>query len=412
MSNTPSVNRYNDIFDYEKEYSTNEDMVISLIDYVSFTFSWYQPLINFGEKIEGYSTLRLVKDLQYLKELIKLLGFTDEDITKDEHYGKWKGGRWLIGEHIEILFGGPKNNQGYYVNKLEIKGRGCRDFEARNGNYKDLFSFFKDLKHYGKPTRCDGTFDLYTDEYFDIDKLRVYLSNGDFVSKAKGGFEDWNKENRKTKLGETLYIGSLTSAISLCIYNKKLEKEAHGEQDNHQVHIRLEMRFKNERAVWFVNKFLEYCDSNNDFTKLLSDVLYDYLDFKDPFDIQVNLSERNTVSWWKEFLGVTYKAKLNYTKEKRGATLKSNIDYLERSIFRILAKVYVSYLIKDDVKGFESWLHDNLINGINKFRKEDFFVIRDYFEKEFGEKISNDDIVFALSKYDIDYDIKYNKWEK
>ena len=409
MTNSPPVNTISDnvdILDIQKQE------VVGLIDWVSFSFTFYQ---KFPLPDSDYNSLK--QDTIYINELKSILKYTFKDeITIDYLVGGYKE-VWILGEYIRIFLGGRKQANGLLLNMLEIKGRGCRDFESRGGSYVELFKFFANSLHRGNPTRIDGTLDCFTNKYFTMDKFKEYTDRFSYVSKARS--HNWQIKYDTSGMckGKTLYFGSLDSDMSICIYDKKLEKYyVASEVEEFENHYRIEMRFKHDRAIFFMKQFLKFYDGDfylkylhgvnphkvncnddmnlrleyNSYSEFLSDVLYSLLDFKDLNDNDPNKSRRKTASWWSDFLNKSGKAKFTYDT-RRGATLKTKMDWCETSVFSSLSKLYIAMTMCTDE--YSRWFNEQVGIAIKKYTNLDFEMIRDFLLKDFGFVTDKQEII-------------------
>lgn len=305
------------------------------IDWVTATFDF----IQFDDiKAPEGSILRTryEEGKRRLNHFYKLLTYPnfDERTEEQKKFGEYKQRVWL-GEFISFFFNGCKNSKNLHHSKLEMSGNACRDFIDRGGNWFDLFEFFLTFEGKAngiKPTRIDAAIDVKTNKYFDFDKLIKYtIDECSYSSPSRDIALTTSKRKLKDKLycrGRTIYLGSETSAVYLCIYDKLLERRQAGDETDYgtDVWYRIEMRFRDEQAIWFMTEFLKTKD-RQDYSFIMN-ALYKILDIKELDSSQKALRNRQTVDWWLNFLNDASKAKLN-DKPIKNITLRKKEKYLE-----------------------------------------------------------------------------------
>ena len=318
-------------------YINASNKIRRLIDWLTITFTFYNKNESSLTKRYGKTFDDVKKDSDIMNELLKILHYDKTEITSTNYpIGPYKDGMWTLGENIKILFGGPETSTSSYSNKLEISGAGCRDFEGRGGSYKELFLFFK--KHNGHFTRVDNAFDVFTNQYFTIDKLIYYIQNNSYSSPLCTG-RIYTSFDRKGRTGISLYLGSEKARTTLiCIYDKKLEIESKGKISDFEYWYRVEIRYYQDRAEWFINNFLTEKDLNND--DYMSKALFKNLDFKDINYKNKEVSQRPTATFWKEFLGVSEKAEFGSIDEYI-TTIEKRKEYIANNAGRSLAVLYL-----------------------------------------------------------------------
>ena len=347
--------------------------VKKLFDYVSGTFTF--------------------NDLDLLHKLFKILGYDNHEIFFNQTYRQGYQNFYELGENIKVLMKGPKNKLDLQVNQLEMRGMGCRDFEMRNDKsnriYYKLFKFLDDNNF--KFNRIDITHDVFTDEYFTIEKLVEYINNGDYTSQLRD-VEIKQKINGDGEVVNIIYFGSINSDCCICIYDKNAERIGKHDYDavNSAIHYRIEVRLKHSRAEQFANNFIE---NETNSMQMISDYLYYLLDFKDPTDNDVNKSRRKTAKWWLDFLQISKKEKLSM--QSKSSSLQVKKEWLRTSVARVLM---LYYLAEPDF--FENYLKILIIEAFNKFNEKDLVIIneyRDYFANKRLDMIDVRKLMESLS---------------
>lgn len=358
------------------------DEVFMSIDWLTATFDFIQFDYTDGDVIKKY-----LEEEKLLEELYSILTFPDSN-ERERVFGRFNGykdGYVRLGEFIKIYFGGAVNKNGLNHHRLEISGQGCQDFVARGGNWYKLLKFL--MLHGANFTRIDCAIDVMTDKYFNLDKLYYYAKNRYYVSPLRQGefITSWDGDDLA---GDTLYIGSMHSNTFICIYDKKLEQFRKGIEIMNPAWIRLEIRYKQERANWFVSEFLKNSENDNDFS-FIAESLYAILEFKEKptnsFDS--NRTRWKTADWWLDFLSVAVKADFK-SKVKYKQTIEKKVDWLNRAVSKTLLQLY--HL---EPNTFIQFVLEVIKNKSEDFDKTDLAIINNYREKHDLPKLSMEDII-------------------
>ena len=186
-----------------------------------------------------------------------------------------------IFNNITLHYGGELHDEIW----VELSGQGCRAYESYGANnWEQLLTFVRDYSH--NLTRLDIAFDDHTG-VLDIDEMFNDAMSFDYISKAK------SFDFRYTNAGKTIYVGSPSSDVWICIYDKAKER-----QDTSGAHwVRVELRLKGDRALSFISL-------GGSLGEKYSGVMMNYLRFVEP-----NLYDDNKWRWslkdyWADFLGV------------------------------------------------------------------------------------------------------------
>lgn len=401
VGKTPPESIYNSINDNNNESHIEYNDVSLCVDYISCTFDFYQhrdknaPPLSRQEK--AYQ-----KGLNKLLKLFKILTYPSKDeITFDDKGNKfYRDGVYKLGEHINIFLTGSVNVDGLPTNFLEMSGQACRDFEARGGNYVELFKFLTNEN--ANFTRTDSAIDVFTNKYFTIDKLIRYVKKGWYASPlGKGSYIFSWKDHGLTYEGESLYFGSKSSNTLINIYDKLLERFAHGVETFYPAWYRVEIRFKQERAKWFVTNFLDHAESDNDFS-FISEALYKTLKFKVPV-IENSKGEkvktRNQLrrvwcdaKWWTRFLNIATEAEFS-SKEQRELSIERNKRHIARSDSKILARLFFT-----DPDNFFTDIMELVYLSHEKLDTVDFTAINKYRKKHNMTEVNSEDIYEITKK--------------
>lgn len=218
---------------------------------------------------------------------------------------------------------------------LELKGQGCREFEqylALQG--RTWYDFFHAC--WG----VDGIFkriDLAINDHVGIlkldqliDKCRKDLywskfkSYEDYSSGRKGSV---GREAEKATMGRTLYIGSKSSEIYFCIYEKDYEQYVKKgiPIEDAEIKNRFEIRLKDERALHAVCRFLETDDEEH----VIFSIINNYVRF---FDAPAaRHTPEKPCPMWEWFLGKN-RERLKLTTKPEPYRLEKTIGWLEHQV--------------------------------------------------------------------------------
>jgi len=172
---------------------------------------------------------------------------------------------------------------------LEMRGKGCRNFEAiLQAQGRDWYDFFdKCLEKRGSITRLD----------IAVDDTIGLLSIPELIEKRKQGFADFGRmesvdchestlpnrlledsEDGTPDMGATLSIGSPRSPVRFCLYEKSYEqakKQGRPLGEILGVKNRVEIRLRDDRA----QNALQYLVSQRDIGGLAFGIIHDKLRF-------------------------------------------------------------------------------------------------------------------------------------
>ena len=151
---------------------------------------------------------------------------------------------------------------------VELKGRGCRQFESYLlAQQRSWYEFFMDVLVAGGVMK---RLDLAINDrvgILDIPKLKEKYKAGECISyfrmqKDYSGTEKCGNDTPKNT-GETLYLGSTSSELYMCAYQKNYEQYVKNgtEIEDTEIKNRFEIRMKNERAYYAVVDLLTYRDA-------------------------------------------------------------------------------------------------------------------------------------------------------
>lgn len=216
---------------------------------------------------------------------------------------------------------------------LELKGRGCRQMESfLLAQHRSWYDFFFDcLSEQGVMKRLDlaindgagilNVADLIrkceADECISVFRSFKSYCSGELLSKEE-----------KPGKGMTLYIGSLSSEVYFCIYQKDYEQYAkYGiSLEETPTKNRFEIRLKNDRAAHAVNDLLSYHDAEHTAFSIINRYLrfVDREDGKRRMDWAINPD-------WKRFLGEN-RERLKLTTQPEPYSFERTLNWLHRQV--------------------------------------------------------------------------------
>ena len=188
---------------------------------------------------------------------------------------------------------------------LELKGRGCRQFESYLlAQKRNWYEFFMDcLVEGGVMKRLDLAINDKTG-ILNIPRLTEKCQNEECVSVFRS-FKSYRsgelvRRDEKECMGNTLYIGSLQSEVYFCIYEKDFEQYKKNDIpiEEAEVKNRFEIRLKNERAYYALRDLLAYDNPEQTAFKIINR----YVRFVDKDDTKPR-SEWRISEEWAWFIG-------------------------------------------------------------------------------------------------------------
>lgn len=124
--------------------------------------------------------------------------------------------------------------------------------KAVDWDFQIIPSLFQKILDHGQITRLDLAIDNKHDIYFRVPELQRILLAGRFVSKFRSWRNVTDYRVSSGVSGNTLYLGSRSSAVMLRVYDKQLEQntklEAAGKTTIEHEWVRWELELKDERA--------------------------------------------------------------------------------------------------------------------------------------------------------------------
>lgn len=236
--------------------------------------------------------------------------------------------QWVLGDIVVML--SQEISKGVL---LELKGRGCRQYENfLLAQKRSWFDFFKDcLEKKAVIKRLNLAINDRTG-ILDIPELARKCKNEECVSifrsfkNYRSGELVWRDE--KLGMGNTLYIGSLKSEVYFCLYEKDYEQYVKLSIPIEEAKIknRFEIRLKNDRALHALRDLLKH----NNPEKTAFGIIKRYMRFaeKEP---DKRRSAWKTNEQWLWFIGKN-REEVRLTSAPEPYTVESTYRWLGRQI--------------------------------------------------------------------------------
>lgn len=326
----------------------------------SYIFDWLEFTIFYD--VEG-ELLRL--SIEYhLNEIIKnLFNMTLKDFDSEER-GR-NGYNHLYSYKSINIWTTPRSEMGIH---FEISGQGCRDLEEKGINLK---SFIVKLNSYYrvKYSRIDLSIDDFTNDYYNVGKIRYYLENNLISSKLRTYYFTHSGFVEKNKIqGQTIQFGNKGSLLHITFYNKLLERENNNIKidDSIKYWTRTELRFRNE----FAKDVIKMIINGKDINLIIKGVLKDKIRFLSKTDNKTRKENTKTASWWLKFLNNCDSIKL--TNPKVYTSIEKKKEWLDKSVSKTQFMVYLAQLDTTKLLPKESdYIYNQLLTGSEKIKLND-----------------------------------------
>ena len=263
--------------------------------------------------------LAIIRDVLQLKA----------DYMLYEDYGKYGyESKYVLGD-INIMC----SMQEHLGVLLELKGKGCRQMESYLlAQERSWYDFMLDcLTASGKMKRLDLAINDKAG-ILDIPKLKEKYKAGECISyfrmqKDYSGTEKCGSDLPKNT-GETLYLGSTSSELYMCAYQKNYEQYVKNgtEVEDTEIKNRFEIRMKNERAYYAVVDLLTYRDTE----RTAFSIINHYVRFVDREDDKPK-SQWKTNDDWAWFVGEN-REPIRLTTKPEPYTLQKALHWLQRQV--------------------------------------------------------------------------------
>ena len=218
---------------------------------------------------------------------------------------------------------------------LELKGRGCRQFESYLlAQQRSWYDFLMDaLIDGGVMKRIDLAINDHTG-ILDIPELAEKCRKREYIGKSRSykfyqsGELIKHREDDREYMGRTLYLGSLKSDVYFCIYEKDYEQYKKNDIpiEDAEVKNRFEIRLKNERAYYAVRDLLVYDNPEHTAFKIINR----YIRFVDKDDSKPR-SDWKLNEEWAWFIG-NNRERLKLTTKPEPYSFQRTLNWLSHQV--------------------------------------------------------------------------------
>lgn len=218
---------------------------------------------------------------------------------------------------------------------LELKGRGCRQFEcyllAQERGWYDFL--MEALIEGGVMKRIDLAINDHTG-ILDIPELAEKCRKREYIGKSRSykfylsGELIKHREDEPEYMGRTLYMGSLKSDVYFCLYEKRYEqyiKLGIPLEETDTIN-RFEIRLRNERAYYAVRDLLTYYDAEQTAFSIINQYVRFVDEEPDKRKNDWKLNDR-----WAWFIG-DQRQKLKLTTKPEPYTLERTLNWLQHQV--------------------------------------------------------------------------------
>ena len=218
---------------------------------------------------------------------------------------------------------------------LELKGRGCRQFESYLlAQQRSWYDFLMDaLVDGGVMKRIDLAINDHTG-ILDIPELAEKCRKREYIGKSRSykfyqsGELIKHREDDREYMGRTLYLVSLKSDVYFCIYEKDYEQYKKNDIpiEDAEVKNRFEIRLKNERAYYAVRDLLVYDNPEHTAFKIINR----YIRFVDKDDSKPR-SDWKLNEEWAWFIG-NNRERLKLTTKPEPYSFQRTLNWLSHQV--------------------------------------------------------------------------------
>lgn len=184
---------------------------------------------------------------------------------------------------------------------LEVKSKGCRYLEDRpNHSWKYFFKVLSEVSdtlliEKFNVKRLDIAIDSFDSKGLTTDRLQTYFQRKLLSSRFRTvKFIREYQINSGSSTGDSIYLGSRLSDLSILVYDKKLESDTTREK-----HFRTEIRFKNDRGKQAMYTLL---DDSLSFSNFIVSILRSKLQFRSSTSKNKEIRRRPLAKWYEDYL--------------------------------------------------------------------------------------------------------------
>lgn len=293
---------------------------------------------------------------------------------------------YRLGESIFLRMCGPEFGNGFKSCYIELKGEGCREFEARcpEKTWEQLLRHFVQDRD-GTVKRVDIAIDDFEGKYvtFDwiLDKLNKDLFSSMFTNR---NFNIHGNINT----GRSITFGSHSSSLMLCIYEKLKQQQTLKKECAQNYWVRYEMRFAQKRGEDFAYNFLK--QNKHEFKEYILSLFYQMLDIKEDSDSdKAHISRVPTDPKWRLFLNRCEKIKME-------PAYQINPCYItyEDWLFPLIGDgaVYLMMIYKHEYYSAITKIYEEAYKACERFNKKKVRRINSYLKNKALPLVSLEDV--------------------
>lgn len=266
---------------------------------------------------------------------------------------------YLFDANVYLMTGGDftKNEFGEDTTILELKGQACREFEARDGNWIELFDEI--IKLNGICKRIDLPIDDFGN-HISINQVEDKISKHLYTADWKKDPEVIHSDNG----GWSMTFGKY-SKKTLCVYNKVAERIDRGYAVTKNDWIRWESRFKDESADTAFS-FVYQGLVNGNLDQVAKRLLAGLIDIKKgniPYKDMAHICLLDSRDLWKKFVDLDNRIKIRNQYRLETSMIKK-VNWISRSATknRILMELYTQENF-DEIQGH--FIYDHICKVTN-----------------------------------------------
>lgn len=305
---------------------------------IDYFLELYDP-DNKLEILFDYVRIRFpTTDVCEVEELV--LGVSRECFILENHAFYGYASQHILGDIVIMISDDPKKGC-----LLELKGKGCRQFEAYlNGQGRTWYDFFYTVQeNKGVLKRIDLAINDRAG-WLDIPRLAEKCRREEYTTlfRSYRNYQSGEliraREEDANMMGNTLYLGSLKSEIYFCIYEKDYEQYIRNgiPVEDADVKNRFEIRLKDARAKHAIEDLLMHGDAG----ATAFGIINRYVCFLEP--VIENGKEKFVVdAAWQRFLGEEERI-VKLTDAPEPYTLERTLNWITRQVapsFKMLRKL-------------------------------------------------------------------------
>ena len=284
---------------------------------------------------------------EMVKLMAQYLNIKNFEIAKSKYAQNNFNYQYQLGEHMILRLDGPMNDCYQRTCHLELKGEGCRDFEARNPKktWSNFLLFMVQLNARFK--RIDIAIDDYEGKDVTLGWLYEKFSKRRYTSV----FRSPVAPHGSLDTGLTLQFGSNESPIELVIYDKLAERKKRKKECDKTYWVRYEMRFRNDLAERIAHQLIATLKGDDYATKFSTftfEQLYRIIDIKEENNYSIqNQKKAKTDPRWLAFLDNVEKGILPKVEDGLPKTFN---QYMKAAIPYVSMFLLLKYLEVDQVQ--------------------------------------------------------------